>query len=176
MGELLKMFLFVCAYSPLISILLLQKIPEITWFWLGIAMLPMGVSVAFCCFVYYSMKATTGCEYQSIQSIEDKTQDIISYVVPYIIAIISLDIDGVRGYLVVLILMLMLYTIYANSYLIYINPLLSLIGYKMYKAKLIMEGETSNQDAIVISNVPTIMNDKSVETHELADNIYLYSK
>lgn len=175
MGIMLKILLFICAYSPLLSIIIFQIIPTLDWYYIVLGFSPLILSLMFCCFVYYCNKNTTAAEDQIILSVEDRTHDVVAYIVPYIISIISIGINGVRGLIIVSILIVVLYAIYSNSSLIYFNPLLSLIGYRIYKVEAIMHEEKEGQEAMLISNT-SIRKNQKLNTYELADNIYLHSK
>jgi len=170
MGLILKVLLFICAYSPLISILIFQKIPDLSWYWILLGILPLLISLFFCLLVYFITRANSGSETQTIADVEDKTNDVVAYIIPYIISLSTFVLDGIRGLIILGILMVLLYAIYANSSMIYINPLLSLIGYRIYKIEI--SDEKSTDRAMLISR-NYIRKNQIVSTYELADGVYL---
>ena len=71
----------------------------------------------------------------------------------------------------------MLYAIYANSSLIYINPLLSILGYRIYKVEFVpLLDKEEDVDAELLISRKRIRKNQEVSTCELSDGIYLDSK
>jgi len=172
MGLLLKILLFLCAYSPLLSILLILWLPEISWCGILICLVPLLIAPAFGCFIFYKNKVESGQHSFSVHSITDKTQDVISYIVPYILSLISIGIRDIRGIIIIIILLILLYAVYANSPMIYINPLLSLLGYRFYQVELTDKEDSKLIDVMLISK-GTLKKGQEIKICDLSDEIYL---
>ena len=178
MGLMLKLFLFICAYSPLISILLFLNLPDAfpLWLLILIGIVPLGVALILCIFIYSKTKSISGCEPLYIEKIEDKTNEVVAYIIPYVLSIVSLQISGIRGVFVIGILLLMLFAVYANSSMIYINPLMTLVGYRLYKIEYTANrNDTTKCHGLLISR-KIIGNSPVISTCELSDGIYLEVK
>jgi len=175
MSKLIKFILFICAYSPLITIIGLQSVPEINLLTIILCFIPIIFGIVFGMYLYHETSKQTGQEYFTIIHAEDKTQEILSYIVPYILSLMTINIHNMQGALIFLILFVVLYAIYVNSSLIYINPLLSLMGYKIYSVKT--RDSTSKEEIItIITKKINLTVDQKICLHELADLVYLEGK
>ncbi len=67
--------------------------------------------------------------------------DVLSYVASYLVPFVSLDLTGTQLWAVIVFLAVLL-IIYVNSNMIYINPMLNILGYHLYEVK-IAKNETS---------------------------------
>lgn len=172
MGLLLKIILFLCAYSPLLSILLILWLPEISWCGILICLIPLLIAPLFGCFIFYKNKVESGQQSCIVHSITDKTHDVISYIVPYILSLISLQIQDIRGLIIIIILLILLYAVYANSPMIYINPLLSLLGYRIYQVELTDKEDSKPHEVMLISK-GMLKKDQGIKVCDLSDEIYL---
>ncbi len=69
----------------------------------------------------------------NVKKLKDKTSNALNYVIAYIIAFIGFEFQTWQDWVIFLLLIFIIFTIYTNSNLIFINPILNLIGYKIYK-------------------------------------------
>lgn len=137
-----KCFLFFSAYSPLFLILSIKtffyKIPiELSLInqTYAIPIVSLLLIILFIIIVYFSYclintsKKTTN-KYFVVNKVDEKTDIILSYFIPYIFSFISLG--TVEEIFSAIILFLFIFLIYYNSEILYINPIFMLFGYKFY--------------------------------------------
>lgn len=186
---LIKPILFLIAYSPLFTLILLQSIPQYNivsdlfgsngldvFSSVCICFLPMILAPLVGIGIYKNAQKITVVECLKFNSVKDKTGDILSYVVPYIISLMSFNVLSLNGLLSLLILIVILYPIYANSSLIYINPVLLLCGYRLYKVTVrhpISLEKSTEVPLLLISQSKNIIADKPIHCCNLSDKIYL---
>lgn len=80
----------------------------------------------------------------NLVKIEKSNEDIISYIMTYIIPILEFDIYDEKSIVVNVILFLMIGYLYTKMDLLYLNPLWTMFGYIPYQ----------NGDGVVITNIP----------------------
>lgn len=119
----------------------------------------------------YDIKRTKGNEFYNISKIERPDDTVISYMMTYIIPLLTTDALTNEIVLINIILFLLIGYMYIRLNLIYLNPLWSLFGYIMYK---------TDTDMIIITNIPYCriksLNNNRVKGTLLGGNIYLIQK
>lgn len=165
-----KIGLFLSAYLPLFLILAIKN-------WLNIYAVSIFVLVALYSCVWFLMiwvvKKETVDLYHVV-SVEDKTKDALTYLVPYIIAFIGFDMNRWQDLTALFILMIILFAVYVNSDLLYINPLLSMFGYQVYQIevqKVAGFNDLKWEITILSSDKMKVGNDIAVR--DLSDNVFL---
>lgn len=137
-----KCLLFLSAYSPLFLIISIKtvyytfpmELPFINRTY-AIPVISIILIIIFCIMVYLSnylintSKKTTN-KYFKVSNVDERTDMILSYFVPYIISFISLK--TTEEIISALIIFLFIFLIYYSSELLYINPIFMLFGYKFY--------------------------------------------
>lgn len=135
-----KLLLFISAYSPLLLIIAiktysykitipLDKVPY------EIPIISIGLIVLFIIFIFISFhlinrsKSNTR-KYIIVNNVDEKTDIILSYLIPYIISFISLGTP--EEIISAIVIFTFVFLIYSNSEIIYINPIFMLFGYKFY--------------------------------------------
>lgn len=117
------------------------------------------------------LKRTKFNESYEIGEIERPDDTVISYMMTYIIPLLTTD--DLTGQIVAinLFLFILIGYMYVRLNLIYLNPLWSMFGYIMYK---------TNTNMIIITNIPygkiNRLNNNRVKGTILAGNIYLIQK
>ena len=106
----------------------------------------------------------------SFEDITPAGLDHLSFLSTYIIPLIAFNINDPRSFLIVAVLLLIIGAIYIKSDLYYLNPILLLFGYKIYKAKT----ETRSVILIFSGTLPA-MND-NLRYKDLGNNIYYVKK
>lgn len=137
-----KCLLFLSAYSPLFLILSIKtffyklsiELSLINQTW-TIPIVSILLIILFIIMLYYSYylintsKKTTN-KYFVVNKIDEKTDIILSYFVPYIISFISFG--TLEEIISAIIIFLFIFLIYYHSEILYINPIFILFGYKFY--------------------------------------------
>jgi hypothetical protein len=125
----IKIGLFLSAYLPLFLILALKN-------WLDCILLAILCIVFFYSLVWgimlFVVKKSTS-ESFIVAEVENHSQDSLSYLVPYIISFMNFDFDKWNDYASLGILLIIIFYIYINSNLLYINPLLHFFNYRFYR-------------------------------------------
>lgn len=149
----MRLKMFISSYFPLYIILLilysnkLINIKEILIFKdikISIFLITLIILTLISIFTCIDLKKTKGNENYKFNSIENTGDTMISYMMTYIVPILSIDISNGKTLIVNLILYIMVGFMYIKLGLIYLNPLLLIFGYYIYKAE---------NDTIIISNI-----------------------
>lgn len=67
-----------------------------------------------------------------IVSVKNRSVDLINYTVPYILSFIGLDLSKYGEIISFLVFMLLMFVLTVTSHSIFFNPVLALLGYKLY--------------------------------------------
>ena len=192
-----KLFLFISAYSPLFTLIILHSLPSINLVDLlisdildiqriGTLLLPIITSffpIIFAWFfgkyLYKRAADTAGIRYFYVRKSEDKTQEVLSYIIPYIISLMTVSVLDLNSILSIIVLLVLLYPIYANSSMIYINPILALMGYRLYN--VVVENPdvgSSNKGSniMLITKRNKIQTDLQIALHDMSSGIYIESE
>ncbi len=162
-----KALLFFSAYTPLFIILILKNIdPCNIFFYISLGLLVLLNLILILIFRRVAKKINQ--KKVNIKEMKDKTSDALNYVFPYIIAFIGFEFQTWQDWVMFLLLIFIIFTIYTNSNLIFINPMLNLIGYKIYKIVTI-----DNSSIIILSKKKKIDKNSILTIKNISDNIYL---
>jgi hypothetical protein len=86
----------------------------------------------------------TGIEVQ-VQRVHDRSNDVVNYTIPYIVAFVGIDLGDVRDLFAFALFMLLLFLIAVRTRSLFINPILLFFGYGIYDVDFIDHGkEKSN--------------------------------
>lgn len=122
-------------------------------------------------FYFYFISTGGGSNhFIKIKSADNKTHDFLNYLLPYMLSFLSTDIFNltqIKGVLLFLIIMGLIYAIYTNSNLIFFNPLLILFNIKFYEVI-----DDKNNNLIVISKETINYNNKYIRTKKISENLY----
>lgn len=81
----------------------------------------------------FSVVGTAGKTTITFTVVERKDQDVLSYVVTYLVPFMGLSLSSTPEIVANLMLVLVMGFLYVRSNLIYINPVLSFLGYSIYE-------------------------------------------
>ena len=131
MRFLIKLLLFISAYTPLFVILLIKNFDySQIIFWVIITLLILADVVLL--IIFKISKQWTNQEIK-INDYTNRTSDALNYVIAYVIAFLAFNINLWQDIASLIILLIVTFVIYINSNLIFVNPLLNLLGYKFYE-------------------------------------------
>ncbi len=129
-----RCLLFVSSYFPLTLIfgfLLWEK-----HLLLASIMLFIGVSGLVVLLLYFRLIAPRRAQsHEMITELNPHDGDVLSYVASYLVPFVSFDLTGTQLWAVIVFLAVLL-IIYVNSNMIYINPMLNVLGYHLYEVKI----------------------------------------
>ena len=189
-----KVALFISAYSPLFTLIILHSIPPINLIDLfptglldipriGSLLIPIILAFIPIIFVWFFGKylyrrsaETSGIRYFYVKQSDDKTQEVLSYIIPYIISLMTVSILELNSIISIIVLLILLYPIYANSSMIYINPVLALMGYRLYNVTVENpEVESSNKESniMLITRRNKVRTNTLISLHDISSGIYL---
>jgi len=126
------------------------------------------ISLAFLSYVIFENNSKYGQKAQKeFTEIISSDFDHLTFLSTYIIPLITFDLNELRSFIIVIILLLMIGIIYLKSNLYYLNPTLLLFGYKIYKAK------SGDKSVVLIAKKILSKNTEKFSYKDLGNNIYL---
>ena len=168
----IKIFLFLTAYYPLFLILFVQNSKLIDkifssehivvkWTTLNDSLvygLALGLIfyILLKLFIKFQSKSNTS-QYRVIK-IKDISHETLNYILTYLIAFLSLQLNNPKDIISILILLFIIGIIYVNSNLLYINPFLQLLNYSIYE--LTIKKDMTEKSIVIIAILP---NDKIIK-------------
>ncbi|WP_304341591.1 hypothetical protein [Metaclostridioides mangenotii] len=180
---IMKIKMFISSYFPLYIILLLinsdrfnslSKLKNIIKFEdikisLFFIVILLFIVISFLSLI--DLRRTTGSENHSFDSFSKTGDTIISYVMTYLVPILSINIFDNKILIANVILYCLIATMYIKLDLIYLNPLWLLFGYGIY---------LSSDDNIIITNISygklKTLKNTNLRCSILVNNIYLIQK
>lgn len=153
-----KLILFLSAYIPLFIIIGIKyffqvminfEVPYIKWN-VSIPIIPLIVSIIIICLVYYFKKIIENSlsvseKFFHVNQIDEKNDIILTYLVPYFFSFVS--IKTTEEFICYLVIFLIIFMIYINSEILYINPIFLFLRYNFYKIKI------NNVNILLISKI-----------------------
>jgi len=149
MKNFIKILFFISSYFPLFVFLVINNITpndnkkhsykgyKEIWanmdlntkiFWMTIFILII-VSILAMYFITHWMTTRHPMDVPNVNLLKD---EVMSYVVTYVVPLLSLDIKNTASLIINLLLFITIGIIYVKNDLIYLNPVLSLFGYRVY--------------------------------------------
>lgn len=175
-----KWLMFISSYLPLYVLVIIINFPQITtlrfitspvstYLFLLIILFFMLISIVVLFYILFKKtNRTTPVGYY--KKLDD---NLISYIMTYLIPLLSIDIYNIYSITVNIILFLMIGLIYTKNDLVYLNPLFSLVGFYVYK---------TDADIYIITKMKITqldnMREKGIEVGSLrlANDVHLYKK
>lgn len=128
------------------------------------------ITIAILISIYslYDLKRTNGNEYHQIGSLKRPDDTVISYMMTYIIPLLTTENLTNKMTIINLILFILIGYLYIRLHLIYLNPLWAIFGYIMYQ---------TDCNKVLITNIRyekiNLINNKTLKCRLLSSNIYL---
>lgn len=167
-----RILLFISSYVPLYVLLVIKNIlerctnggrfdlsirkfetavffDEINDYAIMILLLLAIVSVAY---LKVLLKQPEGTHYYSIVGIEDQTGNVyFNYISIYLLSCLGLTLSSIVDVFVLLFLMLIVGYIYISNHMTYMNPLLQLLGYKVYEGTVHSDSTNKDFQSVIIA-------------------------
>lgn len=179
----MRLKMFISSYFPLYVILLIlyydkfnsiEKIKQILKFkdtTISIFIIALIVFVFISIATCIDLKRTRGNEKHNFRNIENTGDTLISYMMTYIVPILSIDLADDKTLIINLILYVLIGFMYIKLNLIYLNPLFLFWGYYIYK---------SENEVVIISNITygelKGLGDIKLKSSVLGNSIYLVQR
>jgi hypothetical protein len=155
-GILVKISLFISSYLFLIvALLIMDSNSNILWICLGLVCISIGI-------VLLSFSRKINGKNYKIKSIQDKNEQAVAYLMTYIIPFITIGDSNVKEVLATVIVLIIIAIIYIKLDLIYVNPIVLILGYYIYEIEL--ENGTKR----------TLISNKRLRSYNINDKIYAY--
>jgi len=109
----------------------------------------------------------------SSKEFSNSEETIISYLVTYIFPLMALDLSDFREVIINVLFYVMLSFIYVRYDLVFLNPLLSFLGYRVYR------DESNNKiiSKLTINELKDFQrSQRDIGLRKLADDVYIYKK
>ncbi len=165
-----KVVLFLSSYHPLFLILAIKN-----WYNFYITVIFIIICVySLLVWAFIVSKKGTVESYKVLKA-ENKTQESLNYLIPYIISFIGFDLNKWQDWSALAILLSILFVVYLNSDLLYINPILSFFKYKIYKAEVckpIIGCEETKAEILLITKRDRIRTDE-ITVKDIDEGIFL---
>lgn len=167
--KLQRTIIFLGDFWPLFLIGLLEGWQSINWVDIILFSVLLLFSIIGTSYLHYLLKDTK--RFQSItrtvNSIEDRGNVYVIYIVSYVslIPILSQTIAGTISFLIILII---IYSLYMNSDMVFYNPYLALKGYKFYKVQV------QEEDEIYVISKKSLTKNEPLKMYMLTDYVYIY--
>jgi hypothetical protein len=167
-----KVGLFLSSYLPLFLILTIKN-----WFnrdMLFIFIVATAYSLVWIVIITLA-KIGTAESYKVLKA-EDKTKESLNYLVPYIISFIGFDLSKWQDWSALVILLSILFVVYLNSDLLYINPILSFFKYKIYDVEVCKPTigcEETKAKILLITMKNSIQKDETICIKDIDVNVFL---
>lgn len=159
--EYVKIFLFLSSYIPLFLVLAIKNYTNPH----AVMAMSILILVPFLFLIYTFHKASRmSGEYVEITSIENRSNQFLEYIIAYIIPFLGFNLNSVPDLISVLIIFIMIGVLYIKSDLIYMNPILNLLNYTLYKVN------TKNRELMIISK-NEIDKTKKVRVYLISKNV-----
>lgn len=189
LNNLIRWILFFIAYYPLFLILLIQNSKLIdrvfNWNFVNFKFIELndtfiwGVILGLITFViiivFLRFQSNTNTIQYKIISIKDISHETLNYILTYLIAFLSLDMNNPKIILCIGILLFIIGVIYINSNMLYVNPILQLLGFSIYELMVTRNNTNDKCKIITISKIEKIKKEKYIDislVNEGVKNIY----
>ena len=169
-----KIGLFLSAYLPLFVILAIKNLFN----QYATIILLFAALYSFIWFLTVWIVQKNTVESFKVVKAENKTKDSLSYLVPYIISFVGFDLSRWQDISALSILLLILFAVYVNSDLLYINPILSFFNYRVYDVEVskIAAGCDDSRWDITLLTKRSIKSDEVIRVWDVSDNVFLEMK
>lgn len=124
---------------------------------------PLAVLV----FIIYGVNRDNNPDYITIKEKENSTSEYALYAVSYIIPFVANEILNLQNVVILLIMMSTIGSIYIQSNMFYLNPILNLFRYKLYKIS------DNKNDKYTILTKHELKNGEKIMVNELAQKIFI---
>ena len=171
--------IFLSAYSPLSVIFLIQDIDfakkEITHPWLvGTILL---VSLLSCFFLWISVSCLkTSAPPITVKSATRRSDELINYSIPYMISFVVSDMGNLNMGLSFVFFMFILYWITMRTHSVFINPILILMGYRLYNVHYECNGYEYEDLFLVKVKENRLQKNEQCRIVEISEQLYVVTQ
>ena len=179
--DLAKSILFLSAYIPLFIIIGIKyffkliynmQIPYLK-LTIPIPIIPIIILIVIIILIHYFKKIINNSKSETekffdVNRIDEKNDIILTYLVPYFFSFVS--INSPEEFLCCIVIFIIIFMIYINSEILYINPLFIFSGYNFYKIY------SKNTNILLISQIDVNRRlNKKIGAKQLSTKVYMVS-
>lgn len=166
----IRCMLFVSSYFPLTLIFCFflfekQRLWAISVFFVGL----LGLITMLLYFLLIAPKKVAF--HEKVTGLQRRDGEIMSYIASYLIPFVTFPLDGWAQIGSLLVFIFVLSVIYVTSNMIYINPMLNLIGYHLYEVTF----ENSELSHYLITRQEVILG-KTVQVAKIGNGAFLETR
>ncbi|HIS88786.1 TPA: hypothetical protein IAA87_05140 [Candidatus Avigastranaerophilus faecigallinarum] len=189
LNNLIRWILFFIAYYPLFLILLIQHSKLIdrifAWDFTNFRFIELndvflwGIILGLIIFaiitIFLKFQNNTNTIQYKVLSIKDISHETLNYILTYLIVFLSLDMNSPKMILSIILLLFIIGLIYINSNMLYVNPILQLLGYSIYELTVTRHNIDDECRIIAISKIGKIKKNEYIDislVNEGVKNIY----
>lgn len=148
---LTAILMFLSSYSPLVLILAARDFNYSTLsfntpYVVGSAIIAALIS---CLLLLIVIRQFNGGEQSKVISVENRSVELLNYTIPYLISFLPLKIGEPAELVAFGLFMILMFWLTYKTDNLYINPILTLIGYKLYRVRFEISGEHCEINALV---------------------------
>lgn len=172
-----RLLLFVSSYFPLTVILGIFLLdPRHPWVVAGhieaLVVLCVGLTGLVVLFLYFTIIAPgKTSSHKKIIDVQRHDSDVMGYIASYIIPFVAFPLGDWQQIAALIVFLLLLLVIYVSSNMIYINPMLTILGYHLYEVKV----ENSEASHYLVTRQHVIRG-KIVRVVKIGDDAWLESR
>lgn len=179
--DLAKSILFLSAYIPLFIIIGIKyffkliynmQIPYLK-LTIPIPIIPIIILIVIIILIHYFKKIINNSKSETekffdVNRIDEKNDIILTYLVPYFFSFVS--VSSFEEFLCCIVIFIIIFMIYVNSEILYINPLFIFSGYNFYKIY------SKNTNILLISQIDVNRRlNKKIGAKQLSTKVYMVS-
>jgi len=160
-----RFILFLSSYIPLwviFSIITMRTLPYVAWTFVGLTVVSLIGTLVF----MRAVQRFSGVEL-AVGVIHRKDGETMSYIASYIIPFAATAFDRTEQIVALAVFLIVLCIVYINSSMIHINPLLSMMGFRLY------EIEDAQGNPYFLISKRNLRRGDSVRAIDLANGIFV---
>ena len=174
-SRMTRTIMFISSYFPLYIMIIIFHFAKITKGFLGKNISIIGFATLTLILILISvlsvilLKLEKGTQEKSINNLENPDDTVLSYIMTYIIPLITNGDNSKEVYIGNIFLFVLIGYIYLRLNLIYLNPLWAMFGYIIYR---------DDNKEIIITNVPreTLRHKEKLKGYYISNDIFVAHK
>lgn len=165
-SKLTKLMFFLSSYFPLFLILTFTK--SNTWGYWHLTPLIIGCSALLWLGGWFLWAKNRSSEQIIIKKSKSKDPEVVAYIISYLLPMAGNKLSEFDGIITIIIFFIVIMILNLNSNLVYINPILNIIGYHLYEVEL-----GSGNEIMLISKSERLLIGQSINVKRVSEAIYL---
>jgi len=132
------------------------------------------LSISFAFYLYFKnlINGAKNGPFEIVE-IEDKSSEHLVFLATYVIPLVGFSLEGIRQIINLYITLVILGAIYIRTNLFYANPTLSLLGFKIFSAKIIID---NNEKWVILIAREDFEVKDGINTYKLDKKIFFAKK